>query len=287
MRRVALGAALLPWRRLVSLASPRTPASRRPRRKARSSGTRRSPCRARRRWPSCSRRPIPASRSRCTAPARERILQRVMQELQADIKNVDVVHTSDAGHFVLLKDKKLLTEVHARRASTRFPAGFKDQRRLLLRPARHRERDRLQHQGGVGGRGAEDVEGPARPQVEGQDGHRAPGLQRGHRHPRAGPGQPVRLGLLQAARPEPADARAVGRRSVRRRRLRASGAVAVDGGEYTFYQTKKKGNPIEIVYPKEGVPLVVSPTAITSVRAAPERGASSSPTSASAARSSR
>ena len=29
-------------------------------------------------------------------------------------------------------------------------------------------------------------------------------------------------------------------------------------------QLKKKGNPIEIVYPKEGVPLVVSPTAITS-----------------------
>jgi iron(III) transport system substrate-binding protein len=40
-------------------------------------------------------------------------------------------------------------------------------------------------------------------------------------------------------------------------------AVAVDGGDYTFYQAKKKGNPIEIVYPKEGVPLVVSPTAIT------------------------
>ena len=27
----------------------------------------------------------------------ERILQRVMQELQANIKNVDVIHTSDAG----------------------------------------------------------------------------------------------------------------------------------------------------------------------------------------------
>ena len=40
--------------------------------------------------------------------------------------------------------------------------------------------------------------------------------------------------------------------------------VARDGGEYTFYQTRKKGNPLEIVYPKEGVPLVVSPTAITS-----------------------
>src|SRR5205814_312428 len=40
--------------------------------------------------------------------------------------------------------------------------------------------------------------------------------------------------------------------------------VAVNGGEYSAYQLKKKGNPLEIVYPKEGVPLVVSPTAITS-----------------------
>jgi iron(III) transport system substrate-binding protein len=38
--------------------------------------------------------------------------------------------------------------------------------------------------------------------------------------------------------------------------------VAVNGGDYTFYQSKKKGNPVEIVYPNEGVPLVVSPSAI-------------------------
>jgi len=38
--------------------------------------------------------------------------------------------------------------------------------------------------------------------------------------------------------------------------------VAVNGGDYSAYQLKKKGSPIEIVYPKEGVPLVVSPTAI-------------------------
>src|SRR5262249_3456897 len=39
-------------------------------------------------------------------------------------------------------------------------------------------------------------------------------------------------------------------------------AVAVNGGEYGGYQLKKKGSPIELVYPKEGVPLVVSPSAI-------------------------
>jgi iron(III) transport system substrate-binding protein len=40
--------------------------------------------------------------------------------------------------------------------------------------------------------------------------------------------------------------------------------VAVDGGDYYYYQMKKKGNPIEVVYPKEGVPLVISPSAIAS-----------------------
>src|SRR5262245_61011393 len=40
----------------------------------------------------------------------ERILARVMQELKANIKNVDVVHTSDAGHFVFFKEQKLLTK---------------------------------------------------------------------------------------------------------------------------------------------------------------------------------
>ena len=32
----------------------------------------------------------------------QRILQRVMQELHANFKNVDVIHSSDSGHYVLL-----------------------------------------------------------------------------------------------------------------------------------------------------------------------------------------
>jgi len=38
--------------------------------------------------------------------------------------------------------------------------------------------------------------------------------------------------------------------------------VGVNGAEYFYYKTLKQGNPIKIVYPKEGVPLVVSPSAI-------------------------
>ncbi|MCK6452073.1 MAG: extracellular solute-binding protein [Alphaproteobacteria bacterium] len=39
-------------------------------------------------------------------------------------------------------------------------------------------------------------------------------------------------------------------------------AVAVDGVEYVFLQLIEKGNPIAIVYPSEGTPLVVGPSAI-------------------------
>src|SRR5256884_9277880 len=55
----------------------------------------------------------------------QRILQRVMQELQANLKLVDVIHTSDAGHFVLLKEKKLLMK-YTPPGIDAFPAGFKD-----------------------------------------------------------------------------------------------------------------------------------------------------------------
>src|SRR6266478_8347424 len=55
----------------------------------------------------------------------QRILQRVMQELQANLRLVDVIHTSDAGHFVLLKEKKLLMK-YSPAGIDAFPAGFKD-----------------------------------------------------------------------------------------------------------------------------------------------------------------
>src|SRR5207247_2400711 len=58
-------------------------------------------------------------------PGSQRILQRVMQELSANIKNVDVIHTSDAGHYVLLKEKKLLAK-YTPAGVEGFPAGFKD-----------------------------------------------------------------------------------------------------------------------------------------------------------------
>ena len=38
-------------------------------------------------------------------------------------------------------------------------------------------------------------------------------------------------------------------------------AVMADGNEYNLVQLKEKGEPVEIVYPAEGTPVIVGPSA--------------------------
>jgi iron(III) transport system substrate-binding protein len=39
-------------------------------------------------------------------------------------------------------------------------------------------------------------------------------------------------------------------------------AIMADGGEYNVLQIKESGGPVEIVYPTEGIPLVVGPNGL-------------------------
>src|SRR6266540_3932922 len=192
----------------------------------------------------------------------ERILQRVMQELQANIKIADVVHTSDAGHYVLLKDKKLLLK-YTPAGVDGFPAAFKDKDgyhyglratvnviayNSKIIPAAEAPRtwkDLLDPKwkgklvtAHPGYSGVISTHVLALVHLYGWDYYKQLAQNR--------------LMLVQSA-VDPAGVVASGERP-----------IAVNGADYTFYQTKKKGNPVEIVYPKEGVPLVVSPTAIAS-----------------------
>jgi iron(III) transport system substrate-binding protein len=193
----------------------------------------------------------------------QRILQRVMQELTANIKNADVIHTSDAGHFVLLKEKKLLMQ-YTPAGVEKFPAGFKDRdgyyyglratvnaivyntRLVSAAEAPKSWKDLLDPKW----RGKMVT---AHPGYSGVIATHVLALL----HAQGGWDYfktlaQNRLMIVQSAN-DPATTVASGER-----------VVAVNGGEYSAYQLKKKGNPIEIVYPKEGVPLVVSPTAIAS-----------------------
>ncbi len=190
----------------------------------------------------------------------QRILQRVMQELTASIKNVDVIHTSDAGHYVLLKDKKLLMKYTPVGAQA-LAAGFKDRdgfwyglratvnviayntKIVTAAEAPKTWKDLLapKWKGKMvtahpGYSGVIATHVLALVPSLGWDYFRQLGQQR--------------VMIVQSA-VDPSGVVASGERP-----------VAVNGGDYTFYQVKKQGNPVEIVYPKEGVPLVVSPTAI-------------------------
>ena len=192
----------------------------------------------------------------------ERILQRVMQEMQANIKNVDVIHTSDAGHYVLLKEKKLLMR-YTPAGVDAFSPGFKD------RDGYHYGLRATVNVIAYNTKAIPAAEAPRTwkdlldPKWRGRLVTAHPGysgviathvLALVHLHgwdyfKALAQNKPM---LVQSA-VDPSGVVASGERP-----------VAVDGGDYTFYQVKKKGNPVEIVYPKEGVPLVVSPSAITS-----------------------
>jgi len=192
----------------------------------------------------------------------ERILQRVMQELQANIKIADVVHTSDAGHYVLLKNKKLLIK-YAPAGADRFPAAFKD------KDGYHYALRATVNVIAYNSKIVPAADAPRTwkdlldPKWKGKLVTAHPGysgviathvLALVHLHgwdyfKQLAQNKPM---LVQSA-VDPSGVVASGERP-----------IAVDGGDYTFYQAKKKGNPVEIVFPKEGVPLVVSPSAITS-----------------------
>lgn len=55
----------------------------------------------------------------------ERVFQRINQEYQSGIKNVDVVNSSDASHFIYWKQQKWLAR-HTPPDVQKFPAAFKD-----------------------------------------------------------------------------------------------------------------------------------------------------------------
>jgi iron(III) transport system substrate-binding protein len=191
----------------------------------------------------------------------QRILQRVMQEMQANIKNVDVIHTSDAGHYVFLKEKKLLAK-YTPAGVEAFPAGFKDKdgyyyglratvnaivyntKAMSAAEAPKTWKDLLDPKwkdkmvtAHPGYSGVIATHVLALVHLDGWDYFKALAQNK--------------LMIVQSAN-DPATVVSSGER-----------IVAVNGGDYSAYQLKKKGNPVEIVYPKEGVPLVVSPTAIT------------------------
>ena len=192
----------------------------------------------------------------------ERIIQRVMQEAAAGIKNADVFNSSDVGHYVLLKKKGMLAK-YAPAGAERFPEGFRDTegiafgwRAFLIVMSYNTKllpsgdapktwKDLLDpkwkgklvtaHPGYSGSIATYML---ALVNLYGWDYFKQLAQNKPH--------------LTQSVH-DPAQVVAAGERM-----------VGANGAEYFLYSQRKKGNPIGIVYPQDGVPLVVSPSAITS-----------------------
>ena len=190
----------------------------------------------------------------------QRVLQRFMQEAAAGLKNADIVHTSDAGHFELLKDKGMLLKFTPQ-AVAPYPDGFKDKAgfyygmRATLSVMAHNpkivtEKDAPQTW--------KDLLNPkwsgkmvtAHPGYSGIIMTHVLTLVNVYGWDYFRDLAKNKLHIAQSAN-DPAGVVASGERP-----------VGVNGAEYFYYKTLKQGNPIKIIYPKEGVPLVVSPVAI-------------------------
>ena len=190
----------------------------------------------------------------------QRVLQRVMQEVGVGIKNVDLIHTSDAGHFVLLKEKGLLMK-YVPRGVENFPNGFKDKggfyygMRATLSVIAHNPKAVTEKDAPKGWKELLDPKWKgkmvtAHPGYSGIIMTHVLAILNLYNWDYFKDLARNRLHLVQSAN-DPAGVVASGERP-----------VGANGAEYFYYKTMKQGNPIRIIYPKEGVPLVVSPTAI-------------------------
>lgn len=190
----------------------------------------------------------------------ERVFQRLMQEAGAGIKNADVMDTADIGHVVVLKRKAMLTR-YAPAGSERFPETFRDRDGMaypwrafpvvipynpkLLSPAeaprswkdlldpRWRGKLVTAHPGYAG---SVLTQVYVLSKLYGWEFFRDLAQQK-----------PM---LVQSVH-DPVQVVTAGER-----------AVGVNAAEYFVYAQRKKGNAIAAVYPQDGVPLILVPTAI-------------------------
>jgi iron(III) transport system substrate-binding protein len=190
----------------------------------------------------------------------ERVFQRINQEYQSNIKNVDVVNSSDASHFIFWKQQKLLAS-HVPPDVKRFPAQFRDPDGCF-----------------AAWRATFSVMGYNTKLVDAKD---APTSY-------ADLLDPKWKGKLAKAHPSYSGTSLTGTYAIVKAlgweyleklakqgvlqlqsttatpKSIASGerAVMVDGNEYNMFIEIQNKSPVKIIYPKEGTPFVTSPTAV-------------------------
>ncbi|MFZ3323949.1 MAG: extracellular solute-binding protein [Usitatibacter sp.] len=190
----------------------------------------------------------------------ERVLQRVNQEMQAGIKNVDVVNSSDASHFLYWKQQKWLA-AHLPPDAAKFDARYRDPDNMYFT-----WRASL-CVAGYNTNLVKDSEAPKSyadlldpkwkgKMVKAHPGYSGTALTGTFAVTKVlGWGYLERLskqGVLQQ------------QSTTATPKSLASGerAVMVDGNEYNMFTEIDRKSPVKIIYPTEGTPFVNSPSAI-------------------------
>jgi iron(III) transport system substrate-binding protein len=191
----------------------------------------------------------------------ERVFQRIGQEYASNIHAVDVVNSSDAAHFIVWKRDGILAPYVPEDVAKHFPAEHKDPDGMFAS---------FRLWGCVVGYNTSMVKAEEAPKsfADLLDPKWSGKMVKAH----PGYSGTIMTATFQITRDigwdyleklakqkimqvqsstDPPKKLALGER-----------AVMADGNEYNMFQQKEKGDPVEIVYPTEGTPMVVGPNGI-------------------------
>ncbi len=190
----------------------------------------------------------------------ERVFQRINQEYQSNIKNVDVVNSSDASHFIYWKQQKWLA-AHTPPDVKRFPAQFKDPDgyfatwRATLSVMGYNTNLVAAKDAPTG---YQDLLDPKwnRKLVKSHPGYSGTSLTGTYAMTKL-------LGWEYLEKLAKQGVQQLQSTTATPKSI-ASGerAVMVDGNEYNMFIEIDAKSPVKIIYPKEGTPFVTSPSAI-------------------------
>ena len=190
----------------------------------------------------------------------ERVFQRISQEFSSGIKNVDVVNSSDASHFLLWKQQKLLAS-HTPPDVQRFAAQYKDPDgyyavwRASLSVMGYNTKLVTPQEAPAGYLDLLDPKWKGK-LVKSHPGYSGTSLT----------GTYAITNLLGWDYLEKLSKQGVQQlqSTTASPKSIASGerAVMVDGNEYNMFIEIEAKSPVKIIYAKEGTPFVTSPTAI-------------------------
>jgi iron(III) transport system substrate-binding protein len=190
----------------------------------------------------------------------ERVFQRISQEFASGIKNVDVVNSSDASHFLTWKQQKLLAS-HTPPDVQRFAAQYKDPDgyfavwRASLSVMGYNTKLVTPQEAPTGYADLLDPKWKGK-LVKSHPGYSGTSLTGTYAISKV-------LGWDYLEKLSKQGVQQLQSTTAPPKSI-ASGerAVMVDGNEYNMFIEIQNKSPVKIIYPKEGTPFVTSPTAI-------------------------